>query len=300
MLPANSTGIRVQTAFGGYRVDPDELALTVDNRDGSASDVDIVVNESEPGVYDVVPESGFEPMSTYTLSSANACGASTRDQISFGTAEAQALPAFDGQRLQVVVSSGDFSHFDTVACTALAEPSRTAVITAPDVDAPWKAIVLYRWTVNGIHWVERSGEREVQFSQSCESGWGSALWSGGQGSRFWMAPELSVTLELRLPGASNVLWADSRVISIDCAETETGSSDGEPESANTWEGPPASVSQVSADAPLVQSEKNGATGNAANAAGCSMSEPTCSSSIWALLICGLPVIVRRRRREMAN
>jgi hypothetical protein len=69
MLPANSSGIRVETPFGGYRVDPDGLELTVDRGDGAPSEVEIAVSESEPGVYEIVPEPGFEPMSTYTLSS---------------------------------------------------------------------------------------------------------------------------------------------------------------------------------------------------------------------------------------
>ena len=120
-------------------------------------------------------------------------------------------------------------------------------------------------------------------------------------SRFWVAPELTITLELRLPGASNALWADRRVSSLDCAETEMVSSDDESESANVSEGPSGSVLEESEEgARLVQSEGDAATRDAVNAGGCSMSTPTSPFSIWALLTCGLLVIGRRRTQEMAN
>jgi hypothetical protein len=276
------------------------MALTMVQSSGSRSEVDILVNETEAGVYDIVPEAGFEAMSTYTLSFASPCGDSIRDEMSFDTAEIQAFPTFEGKRLESTVESAEFTHFDTVACVPLPENSRTATITAPDVETPWSDVVLYRWTVNGVPWVERSQEQTVRFSQSCESGWGSALWSGGQGSRFWAEPELAVTLELRLPGASSALWIDSIHVALDCATTETIPVGEESPSDTVLE--PSSV-PVSADSedvtqlgPMEDAERSR---GAANVEGCSMMiGATKQFEVWGLLSCAL--LARRRRRTLTD
>jgi hypothetical protein len=190
--------------------------------------------------------------------------------------------------LQAVESRGDFSHFDTVTCSAVSEPSRTAIITGPEVEAPWQELVLYRWTVNGIDWVERAKERQVQFSQSCASDHGSAVWSGGQGSKFWEAPELTLRLELRLPGKAEALWTDGRVISLNCSNIEEGDDlnlSGERLAPILEDSAVGTTSQPSAGA--------ASSGAAPPTSGCSMSEPTTGYPLWMLLSGGLALCLRR-------
>ena len=295
-LPANAAGIRARTPFAGYRVDPRSVALSSVRSDGSTFALAIAVSEVEPGVYDIVPEAGFEASATYTLSSTSPCGDERRDEISFATADAQALPAFEGKRLHAVVEAAPFTHFDTVACGPLTQHSRTAIITAPDVDIPWNDVLLYQWTVNGAPWIERSRERTARFSQSCESAWGSAVWSGGKGMRFWADPNLTVRLEIRLPGASSPLYIDSVQVDLTCTAAETGN----------VSAPDAGLAAPTLTASLdsentLQTGQPGETEPSSDPdmAGCSMTRtPTPTSEIWTLLGGALLGLGARRRRRM--
>ena len=142
-IPANATAIRLSTPLGLYRISPDELELSVTDADGISSAVDVAVSEPTEGVYDVVPAMGFAPMAAYTVSAPSPCdGVTDLHTIAFTTGVEEPLPDLATAQLLSSVSSATFAHFDSVACVARPEQSRTAVLTGPEVDPEWADILL--------------------------------------------------------------------------------------------------------------------------------------------------------------
>jgi hypothetical protein len=113
--------------------------------------------------------------------------------------------------------------------------------------------------------------------------------------RFWANFELTVTLEVRLPGASSALWVGSVQADLSCP-TEDGNAS--PPDAGL--APPALTASLDAEntVPPAQPEDLESSSNASDVAGCSLASARAPRfELWTLLSAALLGLGARRRRE---